>query len=179
MVSAGFVLKTPLLRLCNVLDAANIDLKCFDDGLYRHQCNGSLYPVLHTLETLKAEHVWIEITNLLIPSFNDSATLISKMCHWLATNSFENVPLHFNRFFPSYRNQDLQQTPLSTLLRAKEIALDCGLNFVYLGNTNEYNSENTICPSCRKLLIIRNGFNIVHNHLQHGPDPCNKVLTSP
>lgn len=171
MISAGFVLKAPLLRLCNVLDAANIDLKCFDDKLYRDQCNGSLYPILQTLEILKAEKIWIEITNLLIPSFNDSSVLISKMCHWLANNGFENVPLHFSRFYPSYRNQHLEQTPLSTLLRAKEIAVNCGLNYVYLGNVSECEEENTICPSCGKLLMKRKRFKILQNNLQKGYCP--------
>jgi pyruvate formate lyase activating enzyme len=171
MISAGYVENAPLRRLCHVLDAANIDLKCFDDALYHHQCNGSLSPVLETLETLKAENVWLEITNLLIPSFNDSEKLLSEMCHWLANNGFERVPLHFSRFFPMYHNLDLSVTPLSTLLRAKETALDCGLKHVYVGNVSEYDGENTMCPSCGKLLIRRKGFTVIRNILQDGHCP--------
>ena len=171
MVSAGYVLPVPLQRLCGVLDAANIDLKCFDDKLYRHQCNGTLSPVLRTIEILCDAGVWLEITNLLIPSFNDGKAMISQMCHWLAENGFADVPFHFSRFFPRYRCGNIQQTPLNTLLLAKQTALDAGLHFVYVGNVGEYEGENTYCPACGSLLVRRDGFRIVHNSLQDGCCP--------
>ena len=168
LVSAGFINDAPLRQLCPLIDAANIDLKSFSDELYVRINRGHLEPVLHTLKTLKEYGVWLEITNLLIPTVNDSENMISEMCHWLVENGFENNPLHFSRFFPMYRMKDISPTPLKTLLIARDIALQEGMKFVYLGNVHEMEGENTYCPSCHRLLVRRDGFNVLENHIQNG-----------
>jgi len=166
LVSAGYINPEPLKKLCTVIDAANIDLKSFSDKLYHSVNHASLSPVLDTLLTLKESGIWIEITNLIIPTINDDFKMIRDMCRWLVSNGFEETPLHFSRFYPSFRMRILQPTPLDTLTEIYHIAQDQGIKYVYLGNVAEIDGENTYCPSCGKLLIKRDGFNVLQNHIK-------------
>lgn len=158
MVSNGYINNEPLLELIPFIDAANIDLKCFDDSIYKKMTTANLQPVLNTLLTLKENGVWLEITNLIIPTWTDNLDMISEMCDWLIDNGFENVPLHFSRFHPSYKMEDVQSTPIATLEQAAEIAQEKGIRYVYLGNVHS-KSVNTICPFCEETVITRLGFN--------------------
>ncbi len=134
MVSNGYINPEPLKELIPYLDAANIDLKCFNDSLYRKITTGNLQPVLNTLTTLKNSNVWLEITNLIIPGYTDDLKMIEEMCDWLVANGFQEVPLHFSRFFPSYKMQDIEPTPIETVEKAAQIAKSKGIKYVYLGN---------------------------------------------
>lgn len=134
MVSNGYINQEPLKELIPYLDAANIDLKCFNDSLYRKITTGSLHPVLNTLKTLNDSNVWLEIANLIIPGYTDDMEMITEMCDWLVANGFEEVPLHFSRFFPSYKMQDVEPTPIETVEKAAQIAKSKGIKYVYLGN---------------------------------------------
>ena len=168
VVSNGYINPDPLLELIPFLDGANIDLKCFDNNTYLKLTGGKLQPVLDTLITLKKKNVWLEITNLLIPAFNDNPKQIKAMCSWLADNGFTETPLHFSRFFPNYRLQDAAPTSVKLLLQAKQIAENCGIKYVYLGNIPQLSGENTICSHCGKTLIIREGFSVKENQLSKG-----------
>ena len=116
------------------LDAANIDLKSFSDDIYMKVCGGHLQPVLDTILAMRDAGVWIELTNLLIPGINDDMPMIRRMCQWIALNGLKDNPLHFSRFFPRYKMQDIPPTPIQTLKAAKQIALEEGVKHVYLGN---------------------------------------------
>jgi len=120
LISNGYINEKPLIELCPYLDAANIDLKCFDDAVYRQITGGRLQPVLDTLKTLKEKGVWLEITNLLVPGYSDSPTMIQKMCDWLVENDFADTPLHFSRFFPTYKLEQLAPTAENRLIEAKK-----------------------------------------------------------
>lgn len=158
IVSAGYINKKPLRDWCRHLDAANIDLKSFDDLIYQRLNGIRLKPVLQSLEILKEEGIWLEITNLIIPGFTDDLKMIKKMCSWLAGNGFSDTPIHFSRFFPTYQLNHLSPTPINTLLTAYEIALHAGLKYVYLGNISHHKAESTYCPNCGALLIERKGY---------------------
>lgn len=168
IVSNGFINPEPLHDLCPFLDAANIDLKCFNDDVYRKLTTGSLHPILSTLKTLKDNDIWLEITNLIIPTYNDDRQMIRNMCEWLAENGFAETPLHFSRFFPAYKLQHLPPTPESALIEAKEIAEKAGIKYVYIGNMPHLNGENTYCPACNELLIARRGFSVTENNIVDG-----------
>lgn len=134
LVSAGYINEKPLKQIAPLIDAANIDLKSFSDKTY-HSLNGaSLSPVLRTLNILHEEGTWLEITNLLIPGYNDDERMIADMCQWLHDNGLSECPLHFSRFFPMYHLSDVNVTPIDTMHRAKDIALNIGIKHVYLGN---------------------------------------------
>ena len=134
LVTAGYVCQQPLTDLLPYLDAANVDLKSFSDDIYQRISGGHLQPVLDTILAMRDAGVWIELTNLVIPEVNDDMQMIRSMCRWLVDNGLADQPLHFSRFFPRYRMLDLPPTPLHTLRTARQIALDAGLKYVYLGN---------------------------------------------
>ena len=134
LVTAGYVCQEPLADLLPYLDAANIDLKSFSDEIYQHVSGGHLQPVLDTILAMKKAGVWIELTNLVIPVVNDDMEMIRRMCEWIVSNGLAETPLHFSRFFPRYKMQDIPPTPVHTLKAAKQIALDAGIRHVYLGN---------------------------------------------
>ena len=134
LVTAGYVCQQPLADLLPFIDAANIDLKSFSDDIYRKVSGGRLSTVLNTILAMKQAGVWIELTNLVIPTVNDDMEMIRRMCRWLVDNGLADAPLHFSRFFPRYKMNDIPPTPLHTLQAAKQVALEEGLRNVYLGN---------------------------------------------
>lgn len=113
-VTAGYINRKPLLKLCTVLDAANVDLKAFDYGFYRANNGGTLQPVLDALATLREQGVWLEITNLLIPTLNDDPAMIRRMARWIRDELGSDTPLHFSRFHPQYQMRNLPPTPART-----------------------------------------------------------------
>ncbi|MCM8819145.1 MAG: AmmeMemoRadiSam system radical SAM enzyme [Candidatus Omnitrophica bacterium] len=166
--TAGFINPEPLEQICKYLDAVNVDLKGFNKNFYRNVCEGELDVVLNTLKILKKNRIWIEITNLIIPGYNDKPEEIKKMCIWIKENLGESVPLHFSRFHPMYLMKHIPSTPVNTLEMAVRIAKEVGLKYVYIGNVPGSEYENTYCPSCGKLLVKRIGFSVLENNIING-----------
>jgi len=164
LVTAAFINPDPLRRICRYVDAANVDLKSFSDDFYRDVCGARLKPVLKALKIMKACGVMLEVTNLIIPTLNDSIDETRKLCDWIIENLGIETPLHFSRFFPQNQLQHLPPTPVETLLRARQTAIDSGLLYVYVGNMSDREGESTRCPGCSRLLIERSGYHI-SNHL--------------
>lgn len=166
--SNGFINPEPLRNLCKVMDAANIDLKGFTETFYRDLCSGELTPVLETLKILRKEKVHLEITNLVIPTQNDDLSGLKEMCLWVKEELGADTPIHFSRFYPLYKLRSLPPTPVSTLEKARNVALSTGLEYVYIGNVPGHEGEHTFCPKCKKMLIQRIGYMIGENHLKGG-----------
>lgn len=166
--SNGFINPVPLKNLCKVLDAANIDLKGFTENFYRELCSGELNPVLETLKTLKREKVHLEITNLVIPTKNDEMSVVKEMCLWIKRELGAETPVHFSRFYPLYKLKTLPPTPVSTLDKARTVALSAGLEYVYIGNVPGHEGENTFCPKCKKVIIHRTGYMVGEINLRAG-----------
>jgi len=166
--SNGYINEKPLRHLCKVLDAANIDLKIFDDAIYKKLSSGKLAPVLRALKIFREEGVWLEITNLIIPTWTDNFDTIKKMCEWLNVNGMSDTPLHFSRFTPLYKLSQLPSTPIETLAKACTIAKESGIKYGYLGNAGGYQAENTYCPKCRKTIIERRVYTVLTNHIVKG-----------
>jgi pyruvate formate lyase activating enzyme len=144
------------------IDAANVDLKAFDDDFYRKVCGSSLRPVLDTLVYLREQtDVWLEITTLLIPGRNDSDDEIRRAAAWVAEHLGPDVPWHFTAFHPDYRLRDVEPTPPATLRRARAIARDAGLRYVYTGNVRDLEGATTSCAGCGEALVVRDGYTIV------------------
>lgn len=171
MHSNGFINPKPLEDLLPHLAAACIDLKAFRDRYYREVTGGWLGPVLETLKAIHARGVHLEIVNLVLPGMNDDPKEIREMALWIRDELSSSVPLHFTRFFPSYKLRSLPPTPVSTLEKAREIALEVGLKFVYIGNCPGHPAENTYCPRCGRMLIERKGFFVTRVDLKGGRCP--------
>jgi pyruvate formate lyase activating enzyme len=165
LVTAGYINEAPLRRLCQYVHGANIDLKAFSDRFYRDVCRATLKPVLNTLIVSKSLGVLVEITNLVIPTLNDSDEDLRKLSRWVAQNLGKETPLHFSRFWPMYQMANLPPTPGATLDRAKQIAESEGLYYVYVGNVTRPGAEDTRCHACGKLLVARRGYTILENNI--------------
>jgi len=159
MHTCGYINPEPLRELLKYMDAVNVDLKSFNPEFYRKMnALAELQPVLDTLKTIRQAGVWLEITNLIIPGQNDDPKEIRAMCRWIKDNLGDDVPLHFSRFMPAFRLQNLPPTPVEKLEEAYTIAKDEGLKYVYIGNVPGNSRENTYCPNCGKLVIERLGY---------------------
>ncbi len=158
-VTAGYIHPRPRRDLYAHMDAANIDLKGFNEAFYQKLCAGSLAPVLDTLLYLKHEtDVWLEITNLLIPGENDSNAELAALTRWVVDELGPDVPLHFSAFHPDYKMLDIPRTPSSTLSRARHIALDNGVRYAYTGNVYDTDGGSTYCHVCGEKVIERNWY---------------------
>jgi len=177
LVTAGYINEQPWRRLLEYVDAANIDLKGITDDFYRQVCSGTLQPVLNALLVAKASGILVEVTNLIIPTLNDKTEQIRQLCRWIRANLGAETPLHFSRFFPHYKMQHLPPTSPKTLDMAREIAMEEGLNYIYIGNILSKEGQNTYCPGCKELLIERSGYTILQNRVKNGCCPkCSKEI---
>jgi pyruvate formate lyase activating enzyme len=174
--SNGYINQEPLRKLCPVIDAANIDLKSFNESTYLRLSGGKLQPVLDSLKIYRDEGVWLEITNLVVPGWTDSLEEIRKMCKWLNDNGFRDTPLHFSRFYPTYKLQQLPPTPVELLRSAAKIAAEEGLRYIYTGNVPGNEISDTKCPSCGITLVTRQGYTITGNLISGGK--CSKCGSS-
>jgi pyruvate formate lyase activating enzyme len=170
--SNGYINPEPLKKLCTVIDAANIDLKSFNESTYLRLSGGKLQPVLDSLKTYRDMGVWLEITNLIVPTWTDNTEEIGKMCKWLSDNGFKDTPLHFSRFQPMYKLEQLPPTPVEILRSAAKIAAGEGLKYIYIGNIPGNEMADTKCPSCGTTVVARQGYRIVLNNVKDGK--CNK-----
>jgi len=165
-VTAAYINEQPAKEFFSYMDAANIDLKAFSEKFYRSLTGGHLQTVLDTLVYLKQQtDVWIETTTLLIPGKNDSIDEIDRMTKWVVKHLGADVPMHFSAFSPNWKMMEVSSTPLSTLLRARQIALDNGIHYVYTGNVHDKSSASTYCHHCGKLLIARDCYELSQWHL--------------
>ncbi|UCG89955.1 MAG: AmmeMemoRadiSam system radical SAM enzyme [Candidatus Heimdallarchaeota archaeon] len=177
VVDNGYITKRLAEKLGKLIDAANIDVKGFSSDFYKEICSSpSWKPVLKTCEIFHELGVHLEITNLVIPTKNDSIDMIKDMCEWIVNNLSPNVPLHFSRFHPDYKLRNLPFTPIETLEAAYSVAKDVGLNYVYLGNVRSRKGNDTYCHQCNHLLIQRSGFYTSIQDLADGK--CNKCQTT-
>jgi pyruvate formate lyase activating enzyme len=160
-VTAGYITEEPRAEFFQHMDAANVDLKGFTERFYHELCTSSLASVLETLKYLKHEtDVWFEITTLLIPGQNDSDAELHEECAWIAEHLGNDVPLHFSAFHPDWKMRDIENTPADTLRRARAIALEYGLRYVYVGNVHDVDSSSTYCHDCGEVLIGRDWYQL-------------------
>jgi pyruvate formate lyase activating enzyme len=153
-------------------DANNVDLKAFTDGFYKKVCGARLEPVIETLKYLVKNGVWVEVTTLIIPGYNDKPEELQEAAGFIKRELGDFVPWHLSRFHPDYKLTNAPPTPAETLHKAYEIGKNVGLKYVYLGNVPHEDGENTRCPKCSQLLIKREGFRVVENKIKNGKCPA-------
>ncbi|MEW6408598.1 MAG: AmmeMemoRadiSam system radical SAM enzyme [Nitrospirota bacterium] len=175
-VSNGYTSPEATRLIAPYLDGNNIDLKSFSDEHYKKVCGAKLQPVLDTIRLMKESGVWVEVTTLIIPTYNDSEDELRKIAAFI--NSVDaSIPWHVTQFYPTYKLLDQPRTPIKTLRRAREIGVEEGLRYVYEGNVPGEGGENTYCYRCGELLIQRYGFFINKNIIKNSRCPrCDAVI---
>ncbi len=163
-VTNGYMTEEMLETFQPYLDAANVDLKAFRDETYRKYVGARLQPVLDAMKVMKRLGIWLEVTTLVIPDINDDDGELKNAARFVVKELGVETPWHISRFFPAYKMTDVPSTPVETLNRAREIGLEAGLRYVYVGNVPS--EANTVCHECGKTLIRRSGYWILENHVQ-------------
>ncbi len=171
MISNGYIQREPMRRLCGVLDAVKVDLKGFTEEFYRDTCRGKLKPVMDTLELLRDEGMWFELVYLMVPGLNDDPAEIRKMAAWIVETLGPDVPLHFSKFYPQYMLQNLPQTPIGSLMRARDVCIEEGVKVGYVGNVPGNRAAHTYCPACGEAVIRRVVHRVTENRLRDGKCP--------
>ncbi len=174
-VSNGFESPEIIEDMASWVDAANIDLKSWDDAYYKKSLKGGLEEVKDTLRKMVALGIWVEVTTLIIEGQNDSDADLMQMAEFIAQDLGVDVPWHLSAFFPNYKMSEHEATKIATLQRAKEIGKRAGLSHIYLGNTSL--DTHTYCPECDTLLIERRGYQIRSVDLKNTTCPqCKKEI---
>ncbi|MEN8245325.1 MAG: AmmeMemoRadiSam system radical SAM enzyme [Thermodesulfobacteriota bacterium] len=176
-VTNGYMSAEALETVAPYLDAANVDLKSFDDAFYKTFCGARLEPVKETLVKMKSQGVFVEVTTLIIPGLNDGRDELASLASFLVEALGPETPWHISRFHPTYKLMDRPVTPVGILREAREIGLSAGLRYVYTGNVPGEAAESTFCSGCGKLLIERWGFSIHSYAVENGMCPaCGKMI---
>lgn len=170
MVTNGYITTSALDLLGEHVDVWRVDVKGFDDRVYREFCHArAVGPVLSAAE--RAKHHWgmhVEVVTNIVPTVNDDPDTLAGIATWIADKLGADTPWHVTRFFPALEYAHLQPTPRQTLLQAREIGRDAGLSFVFLGNIDEPGAEDTVCPTCGATAVKRNGYTVESAALTDG-----------
>ena len=169
-VSNGFMTAEALREISPYLDGINIDLKAFTDTFYKEICGGRLEPVLENIKLAKKLGIWVEVTTLIIPTFNDTKDELRRIAEFIKDVD-RDIPWHISQFYPTYKLINQPRTPVETLHMAREIGIESGLHYVFEGNVPGRGNENTYCYKCGELLIERWGYSIVKNIIENGHCP--------
>ena len=167
-ITNGYIEKEPLKTIRPYLDGANIDLKSFNHDFYKKVCGAELGNVLASIRTFRSLGIWIELTTLVIPRYNDSEDEFKAITRFIKNDLGTETPWHVSAFYPTYKLTDVSRTPAKTLQRAREIGFEEGLRYVYTGNIPGEDGENTYCWSCKKLVVGRYGYTISEYNIKDG-----------
>jgi len=167
-ITNGYIEQEPLKTIRPYLDGANIDLKSFNHDFYKKVCGAELDNVLASIRTFRSLGIWIELTTLVIPRYNDSEDEFRAITRFIKNDLGTETPWHVSAFYPTYKLTDVSRTPAKTLQRAREIGFEEGLRYVYTGNIPGEDGENTYCWSCKKLVVGRYGYTISEYNIKDG-----------
>lgn len=167
MITNGFISSEALEVITPYIDAANIDIKSFSDSFYRKHCGGRLAPVLDTVKRMIDSGIWVELTTLLIPGLNTDKEELDKLMEFIL-NLNPDIPWHVSRFFPNYEVSYIAPTNIDLIEKTLQTAENRGLKYLYGGNFSSEKWEQTYCPSCRSVLIKREGYHISLKNLSKG-----------
>lgn len=177
MVTNGYITPEARAEIYPCIDAANVDLKAFTERFYHKLTYAHLDDVLDTIEWLVNDtDVWVELTTLIIPGWNDGSAEISEMTDWILDRCGPDVPLHFTAFHPDFKMTDIPRTPPDILVSARKLAMSKGMKYVYTGNVYDPDSQSTYCPACEKKLISRGWHSVLHDALVDGKCECGAAI---
>ncbi len=165
-VTNGYMTKEALVMIKPYLDAANVDLKFFRESSYKRVCAAGLEPVKESIRMMRELGIWVEVTTLVLPQENDSQEELADIAKFLAAVD-KDIPWHISRFHPDYKFIDHEATSEDTLKMAQGLGKAAGIKYIYVGNVYGWGND-TYCPACGKMLVKREGFEVMENHVQHG-----------
>jgi pyruvate formate lyase activating enzyme len=165
-VTNGYMTPEAIEMIKPYLDAANVDLKFFNDDTYKKICSGSLSAVLNSIRLMHRLNIWVEITTLIVPGQNDSRQELEGIARFIAEID-KNIPWHISRFHPDYKFNEYEATSETALRKAQDIGRKAGLNYIYVGNIYGWGND-TFCHSCKKVLIRREIFTVLENNIKDG-----------
>jgi pyruvate formate lyase activating enzyme len=165
LVTNGYITPEALSEIAGFIDAANVDVKGFNEKFYRTYCKAELRPVLDAVEEMKRKGIHVETTTLIIPNLNDNPKEITELSKWHIEKLGLDTPIHFSRFYPTYKLNITPPTPTEIIARSRNIAANEGIRYVYVGNLPGDPGENTYCPFCKQLLVERQGYDISQWHV--------------
>jgi pyruvate formate lyase activating enzyme len=168
LVSNGYIGDEAAEKIMPFIDGINIDLKGADQ-FYRKICGARLEPVKKNIKLMWDSGVWVEVTTLIIPGYNDSEEQLKGLTEFLASVSID-MPWHVSAFHPMYRMRDILSTSREALRKGVKIGREAGLRYIYVGNMPGEN-EDTICPVCGELLIERLGYKVMKNTIDESRCP--------
>ncbi|MCU0799826.1 MAG: AmmeMemoRadiSam system radical SAM enzyme [Candidatus Thermoplasmatota archaeon] len=171
LVTNGYLEAGPWDELMEMTDAANIDVKGFTEDFYRKVTGGTLAPVLRNVEASVRKGVHVELAYLIIPGMNDDTEQLEGFCKWVRGSLGPEVPLHFTRFHPDHKLLHVPATPPGTMERARDLAMEKGIDYVYLGNIHDKEGGSTRCPNCSTVVVSRDGFSSTLKGLKDGKCP--------
>lgn len=177
-ITNGFMSSETLDLILPYLDAANIDLKSFNDEFYKTHCGAKISPVLENIKRIKQAGIWVEITTLIIPTLSDDNKTFEKIAKFIYDNLGSETPWHISAFSGaiSYKMQNIPDTPSEKIYKAYEIGKKVGLKYVYTGNISNDSKENTYCPKCGELAIKRTGYCIERFDREGKCEECGENL---
>lgn len=167
-ITNGYMQEEPLRKISPYLDAANVDLKFFEDKLYKKVCAARLKPVLKTLKLMKELGIWLEVTTLIIPGLNDDKKQLEDIADFIVNELGIETPWHVSAFFPAYKMIDKRPTSAETIHKAQSIGKKKGLRYVYSGNIPHNEGESTYCYKCNEKIIDRTGYKVNEIHIKDG-----------
>jgi pyruvate formate lyase activating enzyme len=167
-VSNGYIGEGAARKIIPQLDGINIDLKG-DDEFYKKVCGARAEPVRKNIELMWKEGVWVEVTTLLIPGYNDSEEQLRGLASFLAGVS-PDMPWHVSAFYPTYKLRDAPPTGVESMRRALKIGQEAGIRYVYAGNISG-ESDDTFCPVCKEMLVERSRFMVLKDAIVDGHCP--------
>ncbi len=168
LVTNGYISIPALDRVVDVIDAANVDWKAFNEEFYRKYCSADLQSVLDATVHMKDKGVHVEVTFLIIPETNDAEDETRRMAHFIVDELGPDTPFHLSRFFPQHKFNHVPPTPVETLVKARDIAMGEGVRYVFVGNVPLTDYDYTFCPDCSKAVIERKGYTVTGWHLDEG-----------
>ena len=177
MVTNGYVTPEAREEIFSLIDGVNVDLKALSEQFYHKLTYSHLSDVLDTIRWFHDEtDVWMEITNLLIPGYNDDFSEIKNMVDWLIENVGDEVPLHFTAFHPDFKMLDVPRTPHRTIIKARRLAMEWGMKYVYVGNVFDSEGQTTFCPNCHRALIERSWHSVLKVDLEGTRCSCGQEI---
>ena len=160
-VSNGYMTEEALGMLHEAgMDAIKIDIKGGQEAYQKHIGGADADVPWRNAKLAKDLGMHVEIVNLMVTGVNDSEEDVEQVIQKHLKLLGPKISLHFTKYYPAHEFH-APPTPVRKLQKARGMAMNAGIEYVYTGNVPGDPGENTYCPKCGQLLIKRFGSSIL------------------